>query len=203
MNPSLSAPLLLRTISVDERDCPPLIILVQPTSKPSKKRMRTLHDSVGNHSYPSSLSFAPETVESAGELCDLYRQVWREQVFPLADKDASSFSRGTKRKLSLSGEVSGDNFCQGFHDDDDDVLSIFSMDDLDTLFSEVDSVKVRRCQITASQEGGEDSSATENDPISLGSNQWAQDGTESMAASVDTMYSFDTEFSYNVADGYR
>jgi hypothetical protein len=197
MNPSLSAPLLLRTISGDESDFPPLIILFQPASKPNKKRMRSLPDCVRNHSYPTSLSFAPETVESTRELCDLYRQVWREQVSPLVDEEASSSSRETKRKLSHSREVSRDNFRQGFDDDDDDD------DDMDALFSEIDSVKVRRRQMGVSQEVGEVTTATESDPIVRGSNHSAEDGIESLASSVDTMYSFDTEFSYNAANGYR
>ncbi|CAB9512377.1 expressed unknown protein [Seminavis robusta] len=186
MSPA-SAPALLRSVSGDESELPPLMIVVQPSIKQTRT-MRSLPDRVQNHSYTScpagpsaSSSFGPEAVESTADLISMYRQVWQNQVSPL------STDMSTKRQQS---DYCFDNDEEEDDDDDMSVFSLassFSMDD-QHLFSEIDSIEVRRKQVAITPR-----QTTESDPIMI------VDDFDSVS-SVDTMYSFDGDLTSKKAD---
>ena len=184
-----------RSISNDANNFPLHMISIQSSVQPSNKRMRALPDP----KYTPITCFTPETVESTTELCDLYRQVWREHVYPLiTDRDSCLSFRGTKRRLSRSDDTF--YYDQGR---DDHGMRIVSMANVDALFSKMNPVTVPLRRIGAQPElRGTVMSATEIDPIVIDSDDDSiqEEDEESLACTVETLYSFDLEFAENTDD---
>lgn len=142
--------------------------------------------------------FAPEQALSTREACDLYRQVLREHVLATETTTISSLSKNKRPRVEFK---TGEDDCVSIFSDMDS-LAAASVSDVDSYLSDVDSVAMRRhqmqpcispCQVVIIESVSLDDAVTIDD----------DDDLDSLASSVDTLYSFDLDYVKESRDSKR